>query len=97
MAVERRPRCVELQLDSNSGLRPCRSQHSLGGKVLLDGLLDERAVDPPLAELTVEALRAIATAGQTGGEVGVRIGRIVQDTTGREWTGDVPTAVALLD
>src|SRR5712692_941510 len=31
------------------GLRPCRGQHGLGGEVLLDGLLDERTVDPTLA------------------------------------------------
>src|SRR5262249_8016318 len=44
----------------------------------------ERAVDATLVQLAAEALRAVAAVAQARGEVGVRIGSVVEGTLGAE-------------
>ena len=69
------------------GLHPRRCEHVLCRQILLYGLCDERAADTTLVQLAAQALRAVATAGQARGEIGMDIGRIVEGTTSR---GDAP-------
>src|SRR5262245_17381747 len=72
-------RCAGQTGPTLGGLRSRCGKHVLRSEVLLHGLIDERAADAALVQLAAQALRAVAAAAQAGGEVGVRIGRIVED------------------
>jgi hypothetical protein len=71
------------------GLRPRRCQHILGSELLLHGFLDKRAANAALLQLLAQALRAVATAGEARGKIGVCIGRIIERTAGLETRDDL--------
>jgi hypothetical protein len=71
------------------GLRSRRCQHLLYSEILLHGFLNERAANPTLLQFPLQALRAVAAVGETRGEIGVRIGRIVEGTAGVETRHDL--------
>jgi hypothetical protein len=71
------------------GLRSRRCQDILCSKILLHGVLDKRAANAALLQLPAQALRPVATAGEARGEIGVRIGRIVEGTAGLEACNDL--------
>jgi hypothetical protein len=74
---------------ASRGLRPRRCQHIPDREILLHSVLDKGAANAALLQLLAQPLRAIAAAGETRGEIGVRIGRIIEDTAVLEARDDL--------
>jgi hypothetical protein len=81
--------CTSQAWPASRGLRPRRCQHIPDREILLHSVLDKGAANAALLQLLAQALRAIAAAGETSGEISVRLGRIIEDTAVREARDDL--------